>query len=417
MNDPIRDAVHELVAGAPQPRPLPSSAPPPLPGPRSYRWVAVAGSVAVVAVGAIAIAAWPSGESEAPISSDTTLVATTAPSTSPPGAPTTTPPPTTTPASTAPPTTTPTTSTIPVTSTPPANRVVEYPVDIPAGSIAIDADDIVVAHLDGDLYLHPDALGGTPGEPVRLVDMADPRVEVEEGPGPNVVDAVAGTIDGSFVYGTCCEPVSGNLFAITAADGEAVPLAPGYWPVLSPDRQRLATLNLYSFESWTLPTATRASREIAADPGLMNAQQLVWSRDGESLYTLRFDELGWELVQISSSPPFELIAATTLALGSPIGSADSASLLGTDPDGNVVIRSVTHAGAGRQSHDPVTLQPVDAIWNQAPSQTGTQGETLSPDGDRLVWWNEMIVRVETPDGVGLAQIDLGGRHAWLAPSS
>jgi hypothetical protein len=296
--------------------------------------------------------------------------------------------------------------------------VTSYPVQIPAGQFVVGPDDLVITHLDGDLYLYPGALSATPGEPVLLADMHDPRIEPEEGPGPNVIDAVAGTVNGSFVYGTCCEPVSGNLFALDAVAAEPTALAPGYWPVLSPDGARLATLNFYSLEVWDLAGGQRTSRAIDLDPHLSNAQQLVWSRDGSGLFTLRFDEEGWEVVRTSTEPPFAVTASAPLDIASPIASSDTARLIGTDPDGMLVAHLRSSTDDRLVSFDPTTLEVGDGVWSGVNEDPAVQF-ALSPDGTRMLGWVEGAVDVRGLDG-SLSQVlapTPGIRQAWFAPAA
>jgi hypothetical protein len=419
-SDKIRDAVHHLVQAAPQPRPLPDTAPAPLPSTRSHRWVAIVGSGVVIAGGAVAIAAWPSGESEAPVVSQNTF-SVSPPASIVPG--TTVAPPTQVgPSSSAPsipaPSTSAPASTVEQTqpSTAPPGEVTTYPVQIPAGQFAVAPDDLVITHLDGDLYWYPGALTETPGEPVLLVDMADPGIEPEEGPGANVIDAVAGTVNGSFVYGTCCEPVSGNVFALDAVAAQPTPLAPGYWPVLSPDGTRLATLNFYSLEVWDLAGGQRTSRAIDVDPNLGNAQQLVWSRDGSALFTLRFDEDGWELVRMSTEPPFAVTASAPLEIASPISSSDTARLVGTDPDGMLVAHLRSSTDEQLVSFDPTTLTVQEGVWSRV-NEGPTVQFALSPDGTRMLEWAEAGVEVRQLDGSVSSVLErpVGIRQAWFVP--
>ena len=100
-DDLIRDAVHELVAAAPPPKPLPMGG---APSGGSYRWLAVAAAVILVIGGIVAIA-WSQADDDA------TPVATTQPPPLP------TPPPTTVVTST-PGSTSPVTVTVPETTVP-----------------------------------------------------------------------------------------------------------------------------------------------------------------------------------------------------------------------------------------------------------------------------------------------------------
>ena len=122
----------------------------------------------------------------------------------------------------------------------------DFSIELPVGSIHTGPDDLFIVHDDGDLYWHRDILAENPTDPIRLADFGDPRPPVTEGSGPNGVDAIAGVVNGSLIYGDCCEPISGNLLAATGPDSERTLLGAGYSPTLSSDQQFLATANDYA---------------------------------------------------------------------------------------------------------------------------------------------------------------------------
>ncbi len=82
------------------------------------------------------------------------------------------------------------------------------------GTIRLGPSDLIARQTDGEVWWYPAALSDQPGEPVLLIDRPDPRIIPSEGEGPNIIDEVAGTFNGSLIYSDCCEPVSGNVFAI-----------------------------------------------------------------------------------------------------------------------------------------------------------------------------------------------------------
>jgi hypothetical protein len=106
------------------------------------------------------------------------------------------------------------------TTTNAATAATATTVDSPAivlptpGRIDLSPSDLIARETDGDVWWFPGALSTEPGEPVLMIDREDPRIVPEEGEPPNVVDEVAGTFDGALIYSDCCEPVSGNVYAI-----------------------------------------------------------------------------------------------------------------------------------------------------------------------------------------------------------
>ena len=154
MNDElIRDAVAELVAAAPTPKPLPRTASVSAISPpeRSYRRLALAAAAVMLIGGVVAVAAWRGSRDTAP-STDTLppaptteIPATTLPGTIAPTVPTTTQP---TPEQTMPP-------------VGPTAGVTTFNIEpIPTGTFQFGPDDVIATRLDGRRLA-----GATPGNP------------------------------------------------------------------------------------------------------------------------------------------------------------------------------------------------------------------------------------------------------------
>ncbi len=203
-DDPIRRAVHELVRAAPHPKELDTSQ---TVGPR--RWLAVAASAVVLVGGA---ATWWAASTDSTSVSSETRPTVTLPSPDTPSPSVIAPP---TSASSTSPSTTPSAATIEPTTTVPT------PPFLPTGTFDLGPDDLIARQADGDVRLYPGALGDEPDPSIVVIDRADPRPVPDEGEGPNFIDSVAGTHDGTLIYSDCCEPVSGNIFAITEPGAEA----------------------------------------------------------------------------------------------------------------------------------------------------------------------------------------------------
>ncbi len=204
---------------------------------------------------------------------------TTAPT---PGASTTTEP-TTTSATTT--TTTTTTAPAPPPTAPPGREGFDPPPEellpltivVPSGAFRQAPGDLVVLRTNGDLEYLPNGLAPSPGnraDPILIADRPDPRPAAAEGPGPNVIDDLAGIVDGSFVYGDCCEPVSGNLYAAAGPNAETGPIAVGFAPNLSPSGDLLATAN--GMQLSVASPATGAGRTLLLEqkPGELRRQIL-----------------------------------------------------------------------------------------------------------------------------------------------
>ncbi len=220
-DDPIRRAVHELVRAAPDPKELDVSN---AGGPR--RWLAVA-AAAVILAGGVATW-WAASTDTTSVSSDTRPIVTlptpettdAGPSPTPSAATTD---PTTTSTET---TTTSTTTTVTPTTTPASAW-------LPTGGFDLGPADLIARHVDGDVHIYPGALGDRPAPSFLVIDRADPRPVPDEGDGPNFIDSVAGTYRGTLIYSDCCEPVSGNIFAITEPGAET-----DIWDQMGEDSER-----------------------------------------------------------------------------------------------------------------------------------------------------------------------------------
>jgi hypothetical protein len=112
-----------------------------------------------------------------------------------------------------------------------------------------------VLGLDGDLQIRSDV---SAGQLTLVVDYPDPFGPVTEGSGPNMVDQVAGIVDGTVVFGDCCEPVSGSIRAATGTDLVRT-IGGGYSPTLSPTGTLLGVAN---DDGWWLFDVDRESLEL-----------------------------------------------------------------------------------------------------------------------------------------------------------
>jgi hypothetical protein len=117
---------------------------------------------------------------------------------------------------------------------------------------------------------------------------------------PDVIDHVAGTYDGMLVYGDCCEPVAGNIYAIGEPGAEADiftsntlsdrarPLPHGFGPDLKPGGTLLVAANwmvVVLTDLATGVTIVAAPDHSFEGPGSMtgepfNALRVSWSPNG-----------------------------------------------------------------------------------------------------------------------------------------
>lgn len=251
---------------------------------------------------------------------------------------------------------------------------------VPPGTLDPDLDDLVVLGVDGDLDLVTNIFSPDAGATIRLVDHADPRTPVQEGPGPNVVDDVAGFIGGSVVYGECCEPVSGTIYSVGEPDGEERSVALGYSPNISRDGRRFATLN--DFGLVVADLASGDGRFLALNQSTEPYRNTVDLQltEGDGVATLYWT--ADEGYRISLYDVETLDESLAISLGA---EADGryARFLGLGPDGELAAA----VGAGSELRlrffDPRSLEELPAIERRLPASV-TWAE-LGPDGRSLMW--------------------------------
>ena len=282
---------------------------------------------------------------------------------------------------------------------------------MPSGSIAIGPDDVFVLHLDGDLWLHRGALGEVGQSASLLVDLVDPRVPAGEGPGPNTVDDVAGAVGGAVYFSDCCEPISGDLLAVTGENTEPMLLGVGYSPTLSSDHKRLATANGNLLVVTDLTTGAYEARSLGDGGASFNAWDLIWSADAATLVLLYFDDSGFGLMPFDAESPF--IKGTPVPLGVSFDSslAVSVQFAGRGPAGEIVVAVSDDTETLLRYFDPTTLSELPALQRTLP--TTARSVRLAADGGGLLWIDGETLWYLPANGPAR---DLGGGFAaaWFA---
>ncbi len=288
---------------------------------------------------------------------------------------------------------------------------------LPAGELAFGPDDIVATRTDGDLWWYPGLLGGAPGAPVRLLDMADPRQDIEGG-GPNVIDAVAGAVDGTLVYGDCCEPAAGNVAALTAPGAAPVPLTGGYSPVIDPTGTRLATVNSFGLTVGDVRTGESTFLSFDSEPQV-NRVAVTWAgNSGESLAVLGWTDAGWQLERFF--PIDEPVRTSVVPLGfdSPVSTTAPATvtIVGLDAGWNIVLAVTDASGTRIETYSPDDLARNGDSWT-GPLPAGATSVRLDrdqPGGERLIWveGDTLFARTYASEPIELAG-DIS--DAWFVP--
>lgn len=416
MNDPldrpIRDAVAAAAAAAPEPVPYDRLDEHPVGNAvarRRWGLSLAAGLIAVAGVAGVAVAlasrsggdvgSTPTGTGTAPAPETTTVAtstpaATTAVATSAPAATVSSSTPTSTPPS-APPTT---------ASVPSAADAALFPAPgteaggasngAPSGSIDAGPGDLVGVTADGDLWLYPGAFdppqyGRTPGEPVRLVDLGDPREPVLEGEGPNGVDDVGGFVNGALVYSECCEPVAGTIAVVSEPDGPKALWTYGWAVEADPTGRRWANAGMGGVSLTWIDTGRTAGywTDAAPDGSYQQFHDVAWSPDLTELWALATvyddDRLDVVLVRLAIAPDgLTEVERRNLHTTNGVSTA-MYGFAGRLPDGTVVmIERTDTAATAVLLGDGARALERPAPW-ELPADAGRV--SVSPDGTTLAY--------------------------------
>ncbi len=359
-----------------------------MPNHRSFPLAALSAAVLVMAVGCGSTDDATSQSSDAFVDSTTQSGSSTT-STSTSSAETTPPTSTTDNSTTAP---SPTATSQPTTTTTAASPSTgDVTVAIPPGNFNTGPTDLFVLSISGDLELWSDALTTAAGTRTLVADYPDPFGVVTEGPGPNVIDHVAGEVGGAVVFGDCCEPISGTVLAATDSDAIA-PIVGGYSPTLSPTGDLLGAANDYLIsQTSTGPDGEGSFRQLNQDPqdAYLNVRDLTWTAnatstpDDDHMVVLAWTERGWWLHDVDRST---LALTPALDLGvPPVGEAPDTEVrfAGHGPDGEVVV-AVSNASTTRLRYfDPATLAEVPDLERSLPDSASSV--RLEGDGVGLLW--------------------------------
>jgi hypothetical protein len=297
----------------------------------------------------------------------TTSTATSTPDTTLPPTTTTTPPATTT--------TDVTTTSQPATTTTaagtngsvgaPADRV-SVSADIPSGEFIAAPGDLIVSRTDGDLDYLPNALSpGNQAPAITLLDRTDPRPATSDQPGANVVADVAGFVDGSVIYGECCEPVSGNIFAVAAPGSETGPVAVGNLVDRSPNGSMLAAASYLQLSVFDLESGDGDAIVLQQASGPVTIIDVEWATD-DTLLVIVFDGqdhrvLIYDAATLTASP-VQLNLDPTVEV-----QLDAVRFVGRTPDGQVAVATTSGSGSWDVLYlDPDTLDDDDQLRQTFP---------------------------------------------------
>jgi hypothetical protein len=258
--------------------------------------------------------------------------------------------------------------------------------------------DVVAIRADGDaVRIAPD------GSQTVLYDGADPRVQPEEGE-LTIVDSVVVTADGRTFVSTCCEPVPGSWFEVSAG-AEPEFRAYGHGLDVTSDGQKILTVG---GEAVTVsdPDAGAVTQTMFDDWD--QPYEAMWlAGGGVAVLELRQVDDRLEFVlSVADTPSAAATAESGVAIGSNI-EAPWPALAGVADDGSVLV----FQGAG----DPATATALhaydpDTLERRADVPLPAEATFARMEDGVLTW-----IGVDGSLHVGDAVVP--GEYRWARPVS
>jgi len=230
-----------------------------------------------------------------------------------------------------------------------------------------------VLALDGDLQLWPETLAAPPTRRITIVDYPDPFDPGPEGPGPNVIDDLAGEITGTIIFSDCCEPIAGNI-RVATSPGEVVTIGVGYSPSISPSGDRLASANDFQITVSSIDTGDGVVRFLDDQDPYLNVADLIWSSNGSAtgeddhLVLLGWtQDAGWSLYAVDG---ITLDPVKAFELGvAPVDEAPDVNVrfAGIGPDAEIVVAESNARTTRLRYFSPTTLAELPGLERSLPA--------------------------------------------------
>ena len=269
---------------------------------------------------------------------------------------------------------------------------------------------------DGDLELHRRALTGRTTARITLVDRTDPRIPVDEGPGPNVIEDVAGIIDGALIVGDCCEPISGTVAIVTQPGGAEIPVLAGYAPNLSPNGSRLATVNDVAIVVADLDEGTARSLTINQDPSTpyQNVRDVEWLTDTTFAVLSWTDPSGYAVTTYDAAPVDAGSTANPPARRSPgSGGHRPVRPLRRSRTGRRARRRRRRTGPPHGSASSTRPHWTSAVELERTLPADVRSVELADDGLGLLWVDDAVVFHLPAGSTDATAVASGARTAWF----
>lgn len=277
-------------------------------------------------------------------------------------------------------------------------ELVDARIAIPSGDIELGETDAFVVTANGSLFWHPGLLSGEPQDAI-------PIAIVDEG---NQVGRVAGVVDGSVIFGSCCSPATGEVAAATGSPGPSTRLAQGAAPTLSPDGAHLAIVGETELSVFDVATGDGASRRVGGDgTGTLVATDIIWL-DGDGPVALVTIDGEYALAPVD---PVAVTFGTPVPIGVPQTSSTHVELAGAGPNGEIAVATSMGTEVQLRVFEMDTLEEDESLTRPLPD--GVRSVRVTGDGELL--WVDGDTLWHTPPGESIpVPLGAGSAAAWFA---
>jgi hypothetical protein len=271
----------------------------------------------------------------------------------------------------------------------------ETRVAIPTGAFSEATDGVYVVNDEGTLFTNPGLLVDAGASPQRVVRVG----------GDTTVSRVAGVVDGSIVFATCCDAGSG-VFAVSNADAAPSRFADGISAALDPDGTRLVIAEPYAVSVFDTSTGSGARADV--QPGV-EVSDVLWVDGRPVVLVHRGDERALAAVDQTTG---EL--SDPVVIESELATTAEVAIAGEGPNGEVALTFDDGTDVVLRAFDPPSFALVDRLNRQLPP--GVDSVRVTKAGD-LIWVDQGALWFKPSGATETRPLGGGSAAAWLAPNA
>lgn len=268
-------------------------------------------------------------------------------------------------------------------------------VDIPSGAFSEATDGVYVVNDEGALFTNPGLLTDAAAPPQRVVRVS----------GDATVSRVAGVVNGSIIFATCCDVGSG-VFAVSNADANPARFADGISATLSPDGTRLVIAEPHAVSVFETSTGAGVRADVEPD---VEVSDVLWVNGGPVV-----------LAHLGDDRALAAVDQTSAELGVPVPvEADldvvvEVAMAGEGPNGEVALTFDDGTDVVLRAFDSSSFVLDDQLNRQLPP--GVDSVRVTKAGD-LIWVDDGALWYKPSGATETRPLGGGSAAAWLAPTA